>query len=116
MSAVNGFERRWEVRPALHLPGYRDETEMDGVIAATRSIQASLRKQTNVALAHVGLVLGEQAVSVSATIVLAQPSNPGTAVDEVTTLLAQACRDVGLTTDAITEITVVPADVDPRSL
>src|SRR5262245_51398104 len=109
MSVVTSFHQRWQVRPTLRLTGTWDQARLDRVADA-------LRQHPDIAFVAVGVEHGEQSDGITATIVLAQPSAPGVAVDEATRLLADACIAAGLTTDRVKEIVAEAADVDPRSL
>ncbi len=117
MVVLTGLHRRWEVRPTLRLTSrLPDKAAVDSVIAPLGSVEAALRMHPNVVAAYVAVGFGDQSEDITATIVLAQPSTPGAAVDEATTLLAEACAAAGLTTDVIKEVVAEMADVDPRSL
>jgi hypothetical protein len=119
MPNVTDFYRRWEVRPTLWLLNPPDQTALgsiEQIEQVTERVRDTLLQHPSVAVAYVGLESSTHSVGITATIVLAQPSTPGAAVDEAVNLLAITCTVAGLKTDVIKEIVVEMADIDPRSL
>lgn len=114
MPDLTDVPRRWEVRPTLRLPDIPISNPPDQ--ATLERVADTLRQQPNVVAAHVWTVAGERHLAITASIVLAQPSTPGAAVDEATTLLAQASVVAGLTADMMTEVVAEPGGVEPRTL
>lgn len=117
MSTWTGDHLRWEVRPTLRLTDrYRDQAAFERVKPILDAIGDVLRHHPRVTAAHVWMGSTPLSEGITASIVLAQPSTPGEAVDRAISLLAEACVAAGLTTDVIKEVVAEMAEVDPRSL
>jgi hypothetical protein len=114
-TAMLDLQRRWEARPTLRLAS-PDFSGGDVPWDLLERIADDIRHQPGVAAANVGLEQSEMSQGITATIALARPSPPGAAADEAIRLLAEASAHAGLICDALKEVVVEMADVDPRSL